>query len=151
MTINELVKKIHENAKAHGWWDGEERSFGELIALCHSELSEALEEHRGGLAPRTRYYSCPSRDSGLLCADRFDGCQYGKNAGCAKRKPEGVPSELADCVIRIMDICGHYGIDLEDVIVEKHEYNKTRPLQRTAPGTLTRIIPHPCRLGKGDL
>ena len=43
MEIKELQKQVHENAKEHGWWDGEERNFGELIALCHSELFEALE------------------------------------------------------------------------------------------------------------
>jgi hypothetical protein len=43
--LNELAKQINENAVAHGWWE-EERSFGDIIALCHSELSEALEEHR---------------------------------------------------------------------------------------------------------
>ena len=34
-----------DNAKQHGWWD-EDRTFGEVIALCHSELSEALEAYR---------------------------------------------------------------------------------------------------------
>ena len=41
MKINELTKEVHDNAVNHGWWE-EERSFGDLIALCHSELSEAL-------------------------------------------------------------------------------------------------------------
>ena len=37
-----------------------------------------------------------------------------------------MPSELADVVIRIGDICGYYGIDLEVAIQEKLEYNKSR-------------------------
>ena len=46
-----------------------------------------------------------------------------------KGKMEGVPSELADVVIRIMDLAEYYGIDLEKVIAEKHTFNKTRPFK----------------------
>ena len=44
-------------------------------------------------------------------------------------KPCGVPSELADVVIRIMDICQYYGINLEEEILKKHNFNKTRPFK----------------------
>lgn len=100
MNIKDMTKDIHDNAVNHGWWE-EPRSFGDIIALCHSELSEALEEYRKGNKPDKVYY---------------DGL-----------KPEGIPVELADVVIRIMDYCGYVDIDLEKVILEKHEYNKLRP------------------------
>lgn len=45
MKINQLIKDAHENAVNKGFWE-EKREFGTLIALIHSELSEALEADR---------------------------------------------------------------------------------------------------------
>lgn len=99
--INDLVKKAHQNSIDHGFWE-ENRNFGEVICLMHTELSEAYEEYRIGKDLNTTYYE-------------EDG------------KPCGVPSELADVMIRIFDFCGGNEIDLEKIILEKMEYNKNRP------------------------
>lgn len=44
-SINDFIKKCHHIAKTKGWWQ-DVRNDGELIALMHSELSEALEAMR---------------------------------------------------------------------------------------------------------
>lgn len=94
--IAELVKEAHTTSVEHGWWE-KEPDFGTLIALCHSELSEALEEYREGRTPQDMIYP-----------------------------KTGIPYELADTIIRIFDICGQYEIDLEKAIQEKMAYNKER-------------------------
>jgi len=103
MNINDAVKSSYENARDHGWHD-QERTIGDLICLMHSELSEALEEHRNGHSPTEIYYNDNKPE-----------------------KPEGIPVELADCVIRIFDFCGLHDINLEEVLKLKMQYNKTRP------------------------
>lgn len=110
--LNELAAAVHENAVAHGWWD-QERELPEILMLCVSELAEALEEYRAG-KPNI-YYNVEGEE--ILYADG-EACEKHE-----RRKPEGVAVELADCMIRILDYCGHAGIDIEEAIRIKHEYS----------------------------
>lgn len=100
-SLNHIAKEIHNNAVQHGWWDNE-RGLPEVLCLIHSEVSETLEEYRNGHKPSEIYYS-------------EDG------------KPEGIPIELADVIIRVLDYCAHAGIDIQSAITEKHQFNIGRP------------------------
>lgn len=116
--FNEWASEIHTNAVNHGWWD-EERNLLEIVALCHSELSEAVEEYRAG-RPLVYCNECEVPLGEMAAADCTE---------CLKRgtaKPEGIAVELVDCIIRILDYLGHEGVDVDTILAAKHEYNLSR-------------------------
>jgi NTP pyrophosphatase (non-canonical NTP hydrolase) len=66
--INDFIQECHRIAKEKGWWETQ-RNDGELIALMHSELSEALEamrNHAGNDAIAEELADC--------CIRIFDYC-----------------------------------------------------------------------------
>lgn len=100
MNLNDYAKRCHDaNNK---WWVDldtglpKERNKGELIALMHSELSEALEGERKDLMD--------------------DHLEHRKMAEV----------EMADVIIRVLDYCHAYGYDIDGAFEDKMAYNATR-------------------------
>jgi hypothetical protein len=126
--IRVLAQACYVNAREHGWWDGLGRNFGELIALMHSELSEALEAYRDNDNIQEIRYEYKTDDGvQTLYAPSF---LYQNEDGSSRTelgKPVGVASELADVIIRVFDACGALGIPIADAVIQKHAYNHTRP------------------------
>lgn len=100
MDLFQLANKCHETAINKGWYDGTERGVPELLALVHSEVSEALECYRRGQMETT--------------IREKDG------------KPEGFGSELADIIIRVVDMAAYLRIPIREEVEQKMEYNATR-------------------------
>lgn len=115
--LNAMAAECNRIAREHGWWDNPP-SFGEIIALCHSELSEALEEHRDGMPPA---YVMRKGADGAAHMETDMG------AWAPEDKPEGAAVEMADCLIRLLDWFGAMGYDVEAIVRAKCAYNETRP------------------------
>lgn len=119
MQLKALMNEIHENAVQHGWWE-DERDIYEVIALIHSEWSEALEEARKGMPDAYIEISVPDRveaPHGYWAKERIPRSQDGKYLYGGKEyhgKPEGICVELIDGCIRILDFMGALEADMKD-------------------------------------
>lgn len=83
-------------------------------------MSEALEYFREGKPLNKVLYERPT--GGWTDAPESETVK-----GRQVHKPIGTAVELADALIRIFDLCGFYGIPLEEALLVKMQYNKTRP------------------------
>jgi NTP pyrophosphatase (non-canonical NTP hydrolase) len=118
MDIKEISKQIHDNARAKGFWDYE-RNFGEILMLIVSEVSEAMEADRKG-----RYADWRDEQPPIIHAQQLDDEMYKEVFERAVKNT--IEDELADTVIRILDLAYSRGIDLEWHIVAKMRYNSLR-------------------------
>ena len=97
--LAQLCEECHANAARHGFYDHDPHiNIAEKIALMHSELSEALEAAR----------CTPKLDEHCPAHQNFE-------------------VELADCCIRIFDLCGALQLNLGQALVDKIMYNESRP------------------------
>lgn len=100
--LNALAAECFAIADANGWHDTP-REFGTVLMLVVTEVAEAMEAWREG-----------DDDTVTTLETIADG------------KPEGVPSELADILIRVLHICAIYGIDIRAAMNRKMIHNAGR-------------------------
>lgn len=96
---NSVADDVHHVCVEKGFWEqGEDRNVGEMLALIHAEISEALEGYRNGNPPDEKVPAFSN-----------------------------VEIELADTVIRLMDLSKGFGWRVPEAIFAKMCYNETRP------------------------
>ena len=128
--LNELAEKIHTNAVAHGFYDNEKVNIPEKLMLIVSELGEAMEAYRN------EHYSDIStfeRHSDKEQIERYKKINYlddkdnGFDIMFESFIKDGVQDEIADTIIRLLDLCGYMNIDIDKHIELKMKYNESRP------------------------
>lgn len=125
MEIKKIAQEIHQNNVEKGFWeDKQTKNVGEVLMLCVSELSEALEAHRKNKFANLVQFN----------QDR-QSTPFHENSATIQAFKDNIKDtfedEIADTVIRLIDLCEGFGIDLETHIRLKLEYNKTRPYKHS--------------------
>lgn len=116
ININTLATEIHARNKAKGFYE-EPKNIGEMLCLIHSEVSEALEADRHNVR-------CDNADIQEAMAEPDDERFKNIYNKLAKGTFE---EEMADIIIRVMDLSAFRGIDLSTHIKAKMRYNELRP------------------------
>ena len=119
--INELSKIIHENNKAKGFYE-DEKNIGEMLALVHSEVSEALECDRKG-----KFFQMSDAWNGFPIDVILNDNDQDFVRFFSDQAKDTFEDELADIMIRVMDLAAFKNIDLESHIKAKMRYNTMRP------------------------
>lgn len=122
--LNELAKEIHQNNIEKGFFE-EPKNIGEMLMLTVTELAEAMEADRKGHIANVKGFT---KDLSFYTGEESDFKQFfsARFEDCIKNSFE---DEIADSIIRLLDLAAFKGIDIEWHISEKMKYNKTRPFK----------------------
>lgn len=128
--LKDMADEVAAWTKRKGWAE-DGRTFGDEMSLLHSEVSEAIEAFRRWGFDRMVSHKVDIKEAferpdlnvdGLECVHVVpDDGGYDNSV-----KPEGVASEFADILIRLLDDCYRHDIDLFVEYRKKMDYNETR-------------------------
>ncbi len=124
--MKDLIKKAHATAKEKGFWDTE-RNVSEMLMLIVSEVAEAQEALRKNHYANQEVVDSLAQDLEL---DKTDEEFLLKTLVWKGKFEDNIKStfqdEIADVAIRLFDLCGGMGIDLQKHIELKMKYNSMR-------------------------
>lgn len=129
-TFGDWAREIHDWSTGNGWWSRPTDNIAGKLLLVHSEVSEAAEELRtAGPCP----HGAPDVDFDDLRRVEYQHpvesdirLDFNEDSKGRLLKPVGFRSELADTLIRILDIYARIGADPDSDVAQKMAYNRTR-------------------------
>jgi len=125
--LNDFCKEVFEANKLKGF-DVSKENIGQTLMLVNSELCEALEADRNDKRDMLRVFN---QDLAFAKLTSYDFDKGNENCDWIKNRFETTikdtfEDEISDAFIRLMDLVGGLGIDIDSHIELKRKYNSLR-------------------------
>lgn len=124
--FKQLAEEIHQTAREKGWWNNKDADFLDVVAAESKNIGTATQLNE--IAAKLR-----NRNEGEMLAlihsevsEALEGLRHGNPADDKVPEFLATEAELADVVIRIMDMAHSRGWRVAEAIVAKAEMNKGR-------------------------
>lgn len=115
--LKKLSEEIHKNNIEKGFYE-DKKNIGEMLCLVHSEVSEALEADR-----KSKYTNIPEK-LWVEIEEQPNDAKFRK--AFLYNIKDTFEDEIADAMIRLMDLAAYKGIDIERHIRAKVRFNSLR-------------------------
>jgi hypothetical protein len=115
-SLDELAATIYQLNKAKGFYD-EPTEIGTRLALIHSEVSEALESDRA--------HKYADKNSALTALELESDAEF--QVFFQGNVKDTFQDEIADAIIRLLDLSGYLKLDIESHVYAKLRFNSLRP------------------------
>lgn len=112
--LNKLSKEVHAANIKKGFYETE-REIGTILCLIHAELSEALEADREDKFAKVNPVFLQTIKDDAEFKTKFEATTK-----------DTFEDEIADVIIRCLDLTGYKGINIEAHIAAKIRYNSLR-------------------------
>jgi len=122
LNLNDLSKRINANSKSKGFWDEGLQNIPEKMMLIVSELSEALE----ALRKDKKYINELDNKDVIQMLKSSDTPDKMQKEYFESNIKDTFEDEIADTLIRLLDLCGYMDIDIDFHTEAKMLYNKGR-------------------------
>lgn len=118
--LNEWRDACHKYSCGNGFWD-DVGDFKNLVTYTNGPVKDRMLKQLEGFVVGQKLALIQGELGEALEAHR-------KNRWGLEEK-DTFEDELADVFIRLMDLCGYFGIDIQKQVEWKHTYNQTRPFK----------------------
>lgn len=123
--FNELAKKINQGVREKGFWDSMHDAL-KAISIQFAYTDKEEEENKINTIVRATKDAFIAQKIALIQSECGEALEAMRKNNYGIGKKDSFEDEIADTIIRLLDLCGELNIDIDAQIEWKMGYNAQR-------------------------